>query len=886
MPRNYDRDESLVYIRRTSNMTGVRSAGGIIGNWEYYHMTSLPTNDNPRYSASHNNIDQDIISSYYFKIKTGPSDIKIQTSPYPQVSGYMDENDNIVYISPEIIAKVELSDGSFFYSRFPTETGKAVYDHIPYRYYQLGFKDADVAPYKAADLIHGSGDVKVRFKRFLEEGTEPGAFDFDTLPDLPPFSGNPKVVEQTGIMKLQSKFPYEIEEQRYKLIQPEKYEYMSIESLEKYDINDIKLTPHTGIILNPYVGGTSPNGGNNPVLVDSGIVIDLKGVYPPWGLTAYHQLEKRREAGSQIKKIPLHEITNQTQRVGCNATHVAYRIGHVDKAASDEYFSAPLKPTAETDHKILRTPQPSVYLFMNSAGFYSRRPECWPWSCRRWTVEKSGEIVETKDTNGKVTDSCTITHTKYYTQNENGYKEQVEYDQVPSLKIDISSFLGDEKSFNPKILNGDPLETLDVTTGIGGGSCDESKSVQGDPESFIAGTYMSKMEVYPDSEMEHIQCGCNPDDEKVELAFEMYPYLNAPTCSLIMKLGYLCYPTKKCTIPNLGRATKKIIYPFNACKFNEKLEIDLLKTDFPGMDISNESLEFEDTPDTTVAYLYSGSVPVYADPFEHPSGVQISIDGGATIDLTSAPAFEGEIGHISLAAGYPCKYTSDIRVYRIESKNIGSVPTIVPLNTVFNCENNNLGEVTVIGNGTDVYEDDADIITGGDYYYSEGVRTLWNKIDQPKMAEIYPAKSLGNGAEFINIQAGCCEYCKKVDVENGIVFYFSNPNCFHMDLEGMPGSGMDQYSRVGDCEVKYEKPCDATILKGRSKLRVLSTIYADPGADARLDVSGTMKSRSVIRVHGSGTLSSYGGTYGTGILQLSADSLMQTRITFGEEYVL
>jgi hypothetical protein len=107
-----------------------------------------------------------------------------------------------------------------------------------------------------------------------------------------------------------------------------------------------------------------------------------------------------------------------------------------------------------------------------------------------------------------------------------------------------------------------------------------------------------------------------------------------------------------------------------------------------------------------------------------------------------------------------------------------------------------------------------------------------------------------------------------------------------MDLEGMPGSGMDQYSRVGDCEVKYEKPCDATILKGRARLRVLSTIYADPGADARLDVSGTMKSRSVIRVHASGTLASSGQMYGTGILQVSADSLMQTRFTFGEEYVL
>ena len=883
MPRNYDRDESLVYIRRTSDTTGVRTAGGIIGNWEYYHMASLPTNDNPRYTLSPNNIKQDIISSYYFKIKTGPSDIKIQTSPYPQVSGSMDENDNIVYVSPEIIAKVEILDSqAFFYARFPTETGKTVYDHIPYRYYQLGKTDKEVAPYKASDLIHGTGDVRVRFKQYVEE-EEGQTFNFESLPDLPPFSGNPRVVAQTGIMKLQSEFPYEIEEKKYELIQPEKYEYMSIESLEKYDINKIKLTPSTGNINNPYTG-QGVAGGNKPVLVDSGIVIDLKGVYPPWGLTAYHQLERRREAGTQLHKIPLHEITNQTKRVGCNATHVAYRIGHVDKAASDEYFSAPLRPTAETDHKILRTPQPSVYLFMNSASFYSRRPECWPWSCRRWTVEKSGEIVETRGTDGKVNGSCTITHTKYYSQDGSGYKKRVEYSEVPSLKIDMSSFLGNKKSTNPKILNGDPLETLDVTQGIGGKDCDNS--VQGDPESFIAGTYMSKMEVYPDTEIDHVQCGCNEDDEKVELAFEMYPYLNAPTCSLIMKLGYLCYPTKKCTIPNLGRATKKIIYPFNACKFNETLEIDLLKTDFPGMDISNESLDFDDTPDTIISYLYSDSVPVFADPYEHPSGVRVSLDGGTSIDLSEAPAFEGEIGHISLSARYPCKYTSDIRVYRIASKEIDATPTLVPLNTVHNCKDSNLGKVTVVGNGTDVIENDENIITGGDYYYSGGIRTFWNKIDQPKMAEIYPAKSLGNGAEFINIQSTCCEYCQKVDVENGIVFFFSNPNCFNMDLEGQPGSGMDQYSRVGDCEVKYEKPCNATILKGRTKLRVLTTFTGDPGPDARLDVSGIIKARSIIRAYGSGVLAASGYMEGTGILQLPSSSLMQVRFTFGEDYVI
>jgi hypothetical protein len=123
-------------------------------------------------------------------------------------------------------------------------------------------------------------------------------------------------------------------------------------------------------------------------------------------------------------------------------------------------------------------------------------------------------------------------------------------------------------------------------------------------------------------------------------------------------------------------------------------------------------------------------------------------------------------------------------------------------------------------------------------------------------------------------------------VENGIVYFFSNPNCFHMDLEGQPGNGMDQYSRVGDCEVKYEKPCDATILKGRARLRVLTTFTGDPGSDARLDVSGTMKSRSIIRAYGSGVLAASGYMEGTGILQLSSYSTMQVRFTFGEDYVI
>jgi hypothetical protein len=123
-------------------------------------------------------------------------------------------------------------------------------------------------------------------------------------------------------------------------------------------------------------------------------------------------------------------------------------------------------------------------------------------------------------------------------------------------------------------------------------------------------------------------------------------------------------------------------------------------------------------------------------------------------------------------------------------------------------------------------------------------------------------------------------------VENGIVYFFSNPNCFHMDLEGQPGSGMDQYSRVGDCEVKYEKPCDATILKGRARLRVLTTFTGDPGSDARLDVIADMKPRSVIRVLGSGVLAASGYMEGTGILQLPSSSLMQVRFTFGEDYVI
>lgn len=125
---HYDNgDEVLVYIRRLNGNTPPP------GNWssfDYYVMSALPTNDNPRYSTynvpddfTYNVTDgyyqnQDILTERYYKYKFGPSDIKIQTGIYPPAYGNMSNTLADNNLNPDISLRAIFP---------PTGDGRIVY---------------------------------------------------------------------------------------------------------------------------------------------------------------------------------------------------------------------------------------------------------------------------------------------------------------------------------------------------------------------------------------------------------------------------------------------------------------------------------------------------------------------------------------------------------------------------------------------------------------------------------------------------------------------------------------------------------------------------------------------------------------------------------------
>jgi hypothetical protein len=119
--------------------------------------------------------------------------------------------------------------------------------------------------------------------------------------------------------------------------------------------------------------------------------------------------------------------------------------------------------------------------------------------------------------------------------------------------------------------------------------------------SYFNGYYYDKLEIKKLSDINKLACGCTLDDVKVELATEIFPLMHKAECKLIMKVGYLCYATG-CTVPNIGTAVKKIIYPFNACKFNDHLTLPLPKLTFPDVDVDWNSITIMETELVNICY--------------------------------------------------------------------------------------------------------------------------------------------------------------------------------------------------------------------------------------------------------------------------------------------
>ena len=837
MATNYNSgDDALVYIRRAIG----EGLNGIIPQYDYYLMTSLPTNDNPRYSIGNNNNKQNIISSYYHKFDLGPCDIKVQTGPYPKVSG--DFSDSTKIFSPRIAVEVKLGTGELdpsFRHVISTDPENTVFQAIPYRNYKLGYSNADVAPYYSNDFIRYTGIPTFRFKQMPLD--QPNAVNvsktqFDKLKDLFSgiVSGVPGIVQQSGTFKLAPKdFPQETISRNYILSYQPSSVYIPIDTQQlnvdgfNYD-NCIILDPdpNPAKTFNPYP---------NHVVHVTGIVSnDTNGLIVGFGPPEV----KRREAGSQLHKISLLNFYNRDAYGPsfCKGTQIAYKVGIAANYTKKRVWE-PTGIATNTDTKIFwdkTDVAPAAYVFYASNNAYPRLPECWPWSCRRWTVEK--KVDPSDDTKMIV---------KYYTQDASGIKKETSLSSIPKMNISLSSFTGHKKDVSPYFLNMDPLSTISLPNS-------KNEDVPATPDSYLTGYNIIRLEIpVGDLDDEQIaQCGCNPNDEKIELAAETFPLMDRATCKYIIKLGFLCYTKKNCSPPNVGVAYKKIIYPFNSCRFNEKFEIDLEKLKFPDQDFTDTAIIFSATPKTSVSYVFtSGIKPITTDPYSHPSGITVGIDGGTTIDLA------GESGFLSISARYPCKYTSNIHTYKVDNEGI-QLKDIYMLNNIHDCPTQQLAKITLQGNGTDENSEDPDeVITGGDYYFKDGNRTFWNKCDLPKQDEIYLSKSLGN-LSYMQNQSHCCSYCKYADDNKNNIFK-PFPECSAADIEATSGSTEQLEIPGKDCKMEIKLPPDECRVRkkiGKAVLKVKSTVVAQTIEEVFFNVEGDLVQPidSFIRIYPTG----------------------------------
>lgn len=523
-----------------------------------------------------------------------------------------------------------------FYHYFSASTGNVEYGYIPYRRYQLPDfitpsqlrTPPSVNP--ALDFISYSGLPIVSFKYNLTNNpVVMNEVEFNKLPNIAIFSpvssgflwSCPQTVDQVGQIKLQDK-KNKITYTDYKMQYPPTYKYLTFESL------DFDGWESTSILK-------ADEKDNNPIYITSGVTEYLNGSQV-WD----NEFVKRRNAGPQNRGLPLHELNSTTnpqksprmhfQGVDCKATHLAYKIGGVGTKATVEHVNY---AGTDNQNEIVYANNPAVLLFNNSSSFYKRLPECWPWSCRRWHVESfvSGKVVKV----GPPSSSVYTLVTNFYSQNQKGELVTASRGSIPTIDISFSSFTGDQDTKNLCILDGDPDPKLDYSA-LGNQASNAPPTIAySDNKKYFNGYYYDTLEIKKLSDINKLACGCTLDDVKVELAAEIFPLMHKAECKLIMKVGYLCYPSG-CNVPNIGTAVKKIIYPFNACKFNDKLTLPLPKLTFPDVDIDWNSITIMETESVKICYAI---VPDYkkagsaSDP--NKANVALMLHGENLVDSSS-----------------------------------------------------------------------------------------------------------------------------------------------------------------------------------------------------------------------------------------------------------
>lgn len=267
--------------------------------------------------------------------------------------------------------------------------------------------------------------------------------------------------------------------------------------------------------------------------------------------------------------VSLHEIgNNRYENVKCKSVHLAYNIGGFSTSAPIEMdeFSNQIEERQQV------TDNPCVLLFANSNYFPERNPECWPWSCRRWTRE----VTRTCD--GKVDKD------EYFYQNINGEKTAYgSFDDKknftsfspPKLGLTLSSEDIETSSFYYD------LET--ITKDEYPTNCPES-TVQNIPTAIEDGKnylrgHLSKEIIIIQKGTEDLdpdilkKYGCDSTDEKITLITEMFPVLCNGVCKLLIKLACMCYADKTSSNKYVGNGIKKLIEPFWSCRINETLKL-------------------------------------------------------------------------------------------------------------------------------------------------------------------------------------------------------------------------------------------------------------------------------------------------------------------------
>lgn len=537
--------------------------------------------------------------------------------------------------------------------------------------------------------------------------------------------------------------------------------------------------------------------------------------------------------------IPLHEIgNNRYQDVVCKSTHLAYSIGPVWRSA----------PIAVGDAKNLvdqtyleTTDNPCVLLFTSSANFYQRLPECWPWSCRRWTRE----ITKSEDNEKIVT---------YYKQNTNG--EKVVVNNVPVLSVALTDYNGTNHS---------------ATYGI----YTTTKNTYGefeDPQKTMTGylfyetpVIVEETEEDPiDSEILN-KCGCEIGTTKIKMGLEIIPVLCRGTCKLLFKAAYTCYSDD--TKYKSGYGTKRVVSPYWSCRINENFNI--LKFDSSTITPyyyfnSNKTTIPAGTPDAGGYNIDPGVVEIPIDVTEdfliknyfvvglniifprdqYLVAKLIDPDGNQTTLFNGVGEYDtnGDPGQ-----NFIDTYLSDNALISINSNNAPYTGSFIPQDSLLSSRNGkrslgtyklrienysfytgfcsnfsiemgkevgsrvSIGNITVTLDGTDYASSESfsidpsktTVVTGSDYYIEKvnGVNTQikWNNCDKDRYAIDYDTGSkevIGKAQKFIDVQSQCCIKCRTAD-ENGQITYFDNAFCKELDKECLGDSYQDIEKEAG-----------------------------------------------------------------------------------------